>query len=140
MIQTLFSTTAEFARQKSKTIKENKASREKIDKEINQEEIKTYDPLPVKDEKIKAKEEKVETKVKRKPLKTYDLDSLGDAKVNNYKSRQVEFADLNENFRREFVSHCRYLLVVVYHKSFCSCHFFGKDHREFQYRQSFPHP
>lgn len=102
MLQTLFAKTAEFAKQKSKTIKEKKASREKIDKEINQEEIKTYDPLPAKDEKIKAKEEKVETKVKRKPLKTYDLDSLGDAKVNNYKSRQVEFADLNENFRREF--------------------------------------
>lgn len=102
MIQTLFSKTAEFARQKSKTIKERKASREKIDKEINQEEIKTYDPLPVEDDKIKSKEVKEETKVKRKPLKTYDLDSLGDAKVNNYKSRQVEFADLNENFRREF--------------------------------------
>ena len=102
MLQTLFAKTAEFARQKSKTIKEKKASREKIDKEINQEEIKTYDPLPVRDEKIKDKEVKEETKVKRKPLKTYDLDSLGDAKVNNYKSRQVEFADLNENFRREF--------------------------------------
>ncbi|EGC82513.1 FtsK/SpoIIIE family DNA translocase [Anaerococcus prevotii] len=102
MLQTLFSKTAEFARQKSKTIKEKKVSREKIDKEINQEEVKNYNPLPVEDEKIKPKEEKVETKVKRKPLKTYDLDSLGDAKVNNYKSRQVEFADLNENFRREF--------------------------------------
>lgn len=102
MLQTLFSKTAEFARQKSKTIKEKRASREKIDKEKEKEEIKTYDPLPAEDEKIKDKEVKEETKVKRKPLKTYDLDSLGDAKVNNYKSRQVEFADLNENFRREF--------------------------------------
>ena len=102
MIQTLISKIAEFARQKTKSMKEKKASREKIDKEINQEEVKNYKPLPVEDEKIKPKEEKVETKVKRKPLKTYDLDSLGDAKVNNYKSRQVEFADLNENFRREF--------------------------------------
>lgn len=102
MLQTLISKIAEFARQKTKSMKEKKASREKIDKEINQEEVKNYDPLPVEDEKIKPKEEKVETKVKRKPLKTYDLDSLGDAKVNNYKSRQVEFADLNENFRREF--------------------------------------
>ncbi|MDU5148819.1 DNA translocase FtsK 4TM domain-containing protein [uncultured Anaerococcus sp.] len=102
MLQTLISKIAEFARQKTKSMKEKKASREKIDKEINQEEVKNYNPLPVEDEKIKPKEEKVETKVKRKPLKTYDLDSLGDAKVNNYKSRQVEFADLNENFRREF--------------------------------------
>ena len=102
MLQTLISKIAEFARQKTKSMKEKKASREKIDKEINQEEIKTYNPLPAKDEKIKPKEVKEETKVKRKPLKTYDLDSLGDAKVNNYKSRQVEFADLNENFRREF--------------------------------------
>ena len=102
MLQILFAKTAEFARQKSKAIKEKKASREKIDKEKEKEEIKTYDPLPVKDAKIKDKEVKEETKVKRKPLKTYDLDSLGDAKVNNYKSRQVEFADLNENFRREF--------------------------------------
>lgn len=102
MLQKLFSKIAEFARQKSKAIKEKKASREKIDKEINQEEARNYNPLPVEDEKIEAKEVKEETKVKRKPLKTYDLDSLGDAKVNNYKSRQVEFADLNENFRREF--------------------------------------
>lgn len=102
MLQTLISKIAEFARQKTKSMKEKKASREKIDKEINQEEVKNYDPLPVKDAKIKDKEVKEETKVKRKPLKTYDLDSLGDAKVNNYKSRQVEFADLNENFRREF--------------------------------------
>lgn len=102
MLQKLFSKIAEFARQKSKAIKERKASREKIDKEINQEEVKNYNPLPVEDEKIEAKEVKEETRVKRKPLKTYDLDSLGDAKVNNYKSRQVEFADLNENFRREF--------------------------------------
>ena len=102
MIQTLISKIAEFARQKTKSMKEKKASREKIDKEINQEEVKNYKPLPVEDEKIKPKEEKVDTKVKKKPLKTYDLDSLGDAKVNNYKSRQVEFADLNENFRREF--------------------------------------
>ena len=102
MLQTLISKIAEFARQKTKSMKEKKASREKIDKEINQEEVKNYNPLPVEDDKIKPKEEKVDTKVKRKPLKTYDLDSLGDAKVNNYKSRQVEFADLNENFRREF--------------------------------------
>lgn len=102
MLQKLFSKIAEFARQKSKAIKERKASREKIDKEINQEEDRNYNPLPVEDEKIEAKEVKEETRVKRKPLKTYDLDSLGDAKVNNYKSRQVEFADLNENFRREF--------------------------------------
>ncbi|WP_276862835.1 DNA translocase FtsK [Anaerococcus tetradius] len=39
---------------------------------------------------------------KRKPVKNFDLDSLGDALVNNYKSRQVKLSDFNENFRREF--------------------------------------
>lgn len=102
MLQTLFSKVSEFVRQKTKDIKEKKASKEKIDKERDQEDERSYNPLPVEDDKTQLKEEKEETKVKRKPLKTYDLDSLGDAKVNNYKSRQVEFADLNENFRREF--------------------------------------
>lgn len=39
---------------------------------------------------------------KRKPVKNFDLDSLGEALVNNYKSRQVKLSDFNENFRREF--------------------------------------
>lgn len=102
MLQALFSKVFEFVRQKTKDIKEKKASKEKIDKERDQEDERSYNPLPVEDDKTQFKEEKEETKVKRKPLKTFDLDSLGDAKVNNYKSRQVEFADLNENFRREF--------------------------------------
>lgn len=102
MLQALFSKVLEFVRQKTKDIKEKKASKEKIDKERDQEDERSYNPLPVEDDKTQFKEEKEETKVKRKPLKTFDLDSLGDAKVNNYKSRQVEFADLNENFRREF--------------------------------------
>ncbi|MCI5972441.1 MAG: DNA translocase FtsK 4TM domain-containing protein [Anaerococcus sp.] len=54
-------------------------------------------PINVKEKEIVKEEE-----VKRKPVKNFDLDSLGDAKVNNYKSRQVEMSDFNESFRREF--------------------------------------
>ncbi|MDO5048036.1 MAG: DNA translocase FtsK [Anaerococcus sp.] len=43
---------------------------------------------------------KEEPKVHKKPVKT--LDKPSEAKVNNYRSRQVELADFNENFRREF--------------------------------------
>lgn len=51
---------------------------------------------------VKEKEAPKKGEVKRSPVKNFDLDSLGDAKVNNYKSRQVEMSDFNESFRREF--------------------------------------
>ena len=82
--------------------------RKKIQEEERSEDKREDDleerKAPVKENPVSVKEKEVHKKgeVKRSPVKNFDLDSLGDAKVNNYKSRQVEMSDFNESFRREF--------------------------------------
>ena len=85
--------------------------RKKIQEEERNEEIRDDDfeerKRPQKEIKDKNEINEINDKiekgeVKRRPVKNFDLDSLGDAKVNNYKSRQVEMSDFNESFRREF--------------------------------------
>lgn len=90
---------------RAKSSIEEKRQRQKEEKiEISREdELEERQSRP-KESPINVKEEEIvkEGEVKRKPVKNFDLDSLGDAKVNNYKSRQVEMSDFNESFRREF--------------------------------------
>ena len=84
---------------------EEKRQRQKEEKiEISREDELEERQSPPKESLINVKDEEIvkEGEVKRKPVKNFDLDSLGDAKVNNYKSRQVEMSDFNESFRREF--------------------------------------
>lgn len=82
--------------------------RKKIQEEERSEDKREDDleerKAPVKENPVSVKEKEAPKKgeVKRSPVKNFDLDSLGDAKVNNYKSRQVEMSDFNESFRREF--------------------------------------
>ncbi|MDU2557729.1 MAG: DNA translocase FtsK [Anaerococcus prevotii] len=90
---------------RAKSSIEEKRQRQKEEKiEISGEDELEERQSPPKESPINVKEEEIvkEGEVKRKPVKNFDLDSLGDAKVNNYKSRQVEMSDFNESFRREF--------------------------------------
>lgn len=81
-----------------KKIQEEKRNEDKREDDLEERKA------PVKENPISVKEKEAPKKgeVKRNPVKNFDLDSLGDAKVNNYKSRQVEMSDFNESFRREF--------------------------------------
>lgn len=89
-------------RAKSSIEERKKIQKEEVIEDIRDDfEERKLPQKEIKDKnEINDKNEKGE--VKRRPIKNFDLDSLGDAKVNNYKSRQVEMSDFNESFRREF--------------------------------------
>ncbi|MDD7044773.1 MAG: DNA translocase FtsK [Anaerococcus sp.] len=69
----------------------------------DKEEVRTNRRIDL--EEKPRKELETPSKAHKKPLQTINLDELGEAKVNNYRSRQVELADLNESFKREFGSY-----------------------------------
>ncbi|MCI7238035.1 MAG: DNA translocase FtsK [Anaerococcus sp.] len=69
----------------------------------DKEEVRTNRRIDL--EEKPRKELETPSKANKKPLQTINLDELGEAKVNNYRSRQVELADLNESFKREFGSY-----------------------------------
>ncbi|WP_243342494.1 DNA translocase FtsK [Anaerococcus sp. AGMB09787] len=83
---------------KNKERQERKAPEEK-----SEEEVKTNKRISLEEKPRKDLERP--SKAHKKPLQTINLDDLGEAKVNNYRSRQVELADLNESFKREFGSY-----------------------------------
>lgn len=101
ILQRIFVKILSAIKEKSLELREKSQAKKASKKELEENLIDDYpDDEP---EKFNITDSTLEDKpVKKKPLKNYDLESLGDAKVNNYKSRQVEFADLNDNFRREF--------------------------------------
>lgn len=94
----------DLSKRTKRSIDERKQRQKEEKIEIAREDDLEERQSPPKESSINIKEKEIvkEGEVKRKPVKNFDLDSLGDAKVNNYKSRQVEMSDFNESFRREF--------------------------------------
>ena len=90
-------------------IDEYKQEREQKDKLLlkDKESDKYKEKTSLKDIAIDSEEDLI----KRPKIKTFDLDDIDKdekesfAKVNNYKSRQVEMGDLDESLKREFDSY-----------------------------------